>query len=95
MTVDKILKDREATHGSYHNKAELIQMIKAIMRESDEWWELDYDMQESLDMIVTKIGRIIYGNASEPDHWNDIEGYAKLISNRLNNPPKSNPKLKK
>jgi hypothetical protein len=40
-------------------------------------------MAETLDMIAHKIGRIIAGNAAEPDHWRDIAGYAQLVANRL------------
>lgn len=32
----------------------------------------------ALTMIMGKITRILGGNASEPDHWRDIVGYATL-----------------
>jgi hypothetical protein len=32
---------------------------------------------------VHKIGRIVNGNPDAVDHWIDIAGYAKLISDRL------------
>lgn len=37
-------------------------------------------MSESLDMILHKIGRIIAGDPTHADHWDDIAGYAKLVS---------------
>jgi hypothetical protein len=34
-------------------------------------------------MIIHKIGRIVTGNPDVPDHWLDIEGYARLVRDRL------------
>jgi hypothetical protein len=34
-------------------------------------------------MIVHKIGRIVNGNPDKVDHWDDIAGYATLVSDRL------------
>ena len=36
-------------------------------------------------MIIAKLSRIIYGNPNHADHWIDIAGYAKLVSDRLEN----------
>jgi hypothetical protein len=36
-------------------------------------------------MIAMKIARILSGNANFADHWEDIEGYARLVSNELEN----------
>jgi hypothetical protein len=33
---------------------------------------------EALEMICTKIARILSGNPNDPDHWKDIAGYAEL-----------------
>jgi hypothetical protein len=92
MTIDKTLAEREITHGNYENKAIFIQGMKCAMRSEDGWWELDYDMQESLDMIATKIARILIGNANHVDNWHDIAGYSLLIEQRLNAAPTRKPK---
>lgn len=39
--------------------------------------------RESLELIATKMGRITSGNPNIQDHWDDISGYAELISKRL------------
>jgi hypothetical protein len=87
MTTDisAILAEREKTHGNYEIHAAITQDLKRVMRNHvcDLDRRLDDDMQESLDMIAHKIGRIIAGNAAEPDHWRDIAGYAQLVANRL------------
>jgi len=87
MTTDisAILAEREKTHGNYEIHAAITQDLKRVMRNHvcDLDRRLDDDMQESLDMIAHKIGRIIAGNAAEPEHWRDIAGYAQLVVNRL------------
>jgi hypothetical protein len=87
MTTDinAILAEREKTHGDYEIHAAITQDLKRVMRNHvcDLDRRLDDDMQETLDMIAHKIGRIIAGNPAEPDHWRDIAGYAQLVANRL------------
>jgi hypothetical protein len=95
MKIDKTLAEREITHGNYKNKAIFIQGMKCAMRSEDGWWKLDYDMQESLDMIATKIARILIGNANHVDNWHDIAGYSQLIVNRLQTPNKLKPAPKR
>lgn len=73
-----LLNEREKTHGSFPDKALLIQNIKAMLRFETGWEALSPAQQEALDMIVSKIGRIMTGNPNEPDHWADIAGYAGL-----------------
>jgi hypothetical protein len=36
-----------------------------------------------MDMIFSKLARIINGDANHIDSWLDIAGYAKLVSDRL------------
>ena len=87
MTTDMnvLLAEREKTHGDYVTRALITQDLKRIITHhvADLDRRLDDDMQESLDMIAHKIGRIIAGNPAEPDHWRDIAGYAQLVANRL------------
>ena len=44
---------------------------------------LDADQVEALDMIATKIARILNGNPDHVDSWIDIAGYATLVADRL------------
>jgi hypothetical protein len=87
MTTDinALLAERRKTHGDYMMHAVITQNLKRIMRNhiADLDRRLEHDMQETLDMIAHKIGRIIAGNPAEPDHWRDIAGYAQLVANRL------------
>ena len=79
--VDEILKNRDSIHGDFQKVAETSQSLKAIIAEGEN--RLPLDMNESLDLICTKIARIANGNYNEIDHWLDIAGYAQLISNKL------------
>ena len=49
------------------------------MRRGVNWKSLDDMQRETLEMVATKIGRILSGNPHEVDHWKDIAGYAQLI----------------
>lgn len=89
--INAILNEREKTHGAFSDHARITQRLKSVIAE-----ELLYrhergqppltDMQrESIDMIEHKVGRIIAGNPNEPDHWNDIAGYAVLPTKEVLN----------
>jgi hypothetical protein len=81
--VAETLAERETLYGNFHVKAVGIQGLKSVMRNSPGWANLPYDMKESLEMIATKIGRILNGNPNHHDSWHDIGGYAKLVADRL------------
>lgn len=84
MNVNEMLVERGKTHGDFEAHAAMSQTFKYILRDSKAWDTLDPHMQEALDMIVHKIARILVGNPTHVDHWDDIAGYATLVSNILN-----------
>ena len=81
--VETILAQRGKDYGDYASKAQFIQNMKLLIRMSPNWFDLDPDMRESMEMIAHKMGRIAYGDPSHLDSWIDIAGYAKLVSDRL------------
>lgn len=83
MKTKDLLKERQTTHGEYLPKCDTIQNLKIILRNTEGFHQLSYDQMESLDLICTKIGRILHGDPDIIDHWDDIAGYAQLISQRL------------
>jgi hypothetical protein len=85
MSAKKLINKREKTHGSFSENAKVSQGIKECYHNSVGWPDLPNDAKESLDLIATKISRILSGNHSEKDHWDDIAGYAELIASRLKN----------
>lgn len=75
----KILDEREKTHGSFSEVSRVAQRLK------DEVWSASIpDLhQEALDMICTKMARVVCGDHNEIDHWRDIIGYATLVMNDI------------
>lgn len=81
---ESILNEREKTHGDYENTAFIAQQLKTIISQNLPFERHSKPViAESLDMICTKLARILSGNPYEKDHWDDIAGYAKLVSERL------------
>ena len=81
--IDALLDEREKTHGDYAEHADVTQRLKIIMHNHDGISQLSFMQLEALDMIAHKIGRILAGNPNFKDHWDDIAGYARLVSQRL------------
>ena len=86
--IDKTLADRGKTYGAFKEQARLTQTLKTVMRTGDNWNgdladDMRDDMREALDMIASKIARILNGDPTHKDSWHDIIGYAKLIEDTL------------
>ena len=81
--MSDLLDEREKTHGAFYNVASMAQELKDAMRRGRNWKVLDDTERETLEMIASKIGRILAGNPHEPDHWRDVAGYATLIERAL------------
>lgn len=84
MTKDKIdalLRERDKTHGDYTPQAEVTQALKRVVQRYSKG-QLTYVQLDALEMICVKMGRILAGNPNEVDHWEDIQGYARLVAQR-------------
>lgn len=82
---DPLLQEREKTHGDFRNTARVAIELKRIFRVEGGFTGkptpgIDARKAEALDMIATKIARIVTGDSTCRDHWDDIVGYAKLGS---------------
>ena len=75
-----LLEERGETHGSFALNARISQGLKDVIKHYAHPSQLNSVQKESLDLICTKIGRILSGNADFEDHWDDIAGYAQLSS---------------
>ena len=85
--VSQTLADRGKIHGDYAQTAATIQNLKQIARHSPNWPSLTHVQSESIEMILHKIGRILSGDPNHPDHWHDIQGYAKLAEDDIHKTP--------
>ncbi len=83
--VDAILDERASTYGRFIDVAMFAQSMKELIHTTldEQNAALQADHQEALDMIASKIARIVLGNASHVDSWVDIAGYAQLVADRL------------
>ena len=79
--IQDLIQSRSKTHGDFEQKAIFIQEMKRLVHEQDH----TYAHLEALDNIIQKIGRIVYGDADEKDHWRDIAGYALLAESTCTN----------
>lgn len=83
MSVDSTLAEREARYGGFSNNASYAQGIKEIMRASKSWPLLTAVQREALELIASKLGRLLSGDPAYVDNWHDIGGYAKLAEDHL------------
>lgn len=81
--INKVLEERGQNYGDFEQHAYITQSLKEVAQERVDWKDLCPYMQESLDMIFHKIGRILNGNPYYLDSWVDIVGYAQLVVNEL------------
>lgn len=81
--IGNTLAERQKTHGDFKDHANITQDLKNLIRSNPGWTVLTSSMQEALDMIAHKIGRVLSGNPEHLDHWRDIAGYATLIERQL------------
>lgn len=84
-TTDALLEERGKTHGDFSVHARITQRIKLTIYEDPgvDQDKLGYVHCEAIDMIAHKLGRIAAGNPDFADHWDDIAGYARLVSQRI------------
>jgi hypothetical protein len=87
MSVEKTISERKSTHGDFYTQASSSVRIINALEGGKNWRWMEADQKEALILIAVKLGRILTGNAYEPDHWHDIAGYAQLVENRLNGLP--------
>jgi hypothetical protein len=83
--VGKVLDARAEQYGSFMQSSDTVVRIKSIMHNAvaRNNVHLYPDQLQALDMIATKISRIVHGNPNHLDSWIDIAGYATLVADRL------------
>ena len=83
--VGKVLDTRAEQYGSFMQSSDTAIRIKGIMHNAVARNEVHLypDQLQALDMIATKISRIVHGNPNHLDSWIDIAGYATLVADRL------------
>ena len=88
--VEKTLQKRGETYGRFADNAEIAQRLKRVVRDGVKYSELPFDVCEAFDMILSKISRAVTADYKHLDTYEDIQGYAKLVQDRLEEDKKQN-----
>jgi len=83
--VDAILNERAGNYGPFATQATIAQRLKHVAHTAagEQGKTFATDQAEALDMIFSKISRILNGDPNHLDSWTDIAGYATLVADRL------------
>lgn len=82
-TIQTTLDQRGNEYGDYSDMADLAQRLKEVMKHTPKWETLSMVQRESLEMLATKLARILTGNPNNRDSWHDIAGYVTLVERQL------------
>lgn len=91
------LDERGARYGDFSDHAAIAQQLQDVMRgfrlarmlpdmmveERTPWNDLSPVARQALTVIADKIARILSGDPNYADNWHDIQGYARLVEERL------------
>ena len=83
MSVQDTLTERGGRYGDFSDHAEIAQSLQKTMRQTSGWDRLDAPKKQALTVIADKIARILNGDPEYADNWHDIQGYARLVEERL------------
>lgn len=86
--VNAILQQRGARYGDFRDHALVAQSIKRAYSTSPNYDALPDMHRQALEVIADKIARILTGDYNYDDNWIDIQGYARLVQERLPLPSK-------
>lgn len=81
--VAATLAERGSRYGDFTHHAEVAQRLQDVMREYPGWDQCNPVQRQALTVIADKIARILSGDPNYADNWHDIQGYAKLVEDRL------------
>jgi hypothetical protein len=83
VEITDILQQRERRYGDFRDQAHFACSFKDLARTAAGWSTMTEYQREGLDMILHKIARALSGDPAYIDTWVDIEGYAKLVVDRM------------
>jgi hypothetical protein len=81
--IERTLNERGTRYGDFTDHARICQNIKQAMMQEAGWSRLSDVQKQSLEVIADKQARILSGDPNYADNWHDIQGYAKLVEDRL------------
>ena len=103
MSIQDTLQERGNRYGDFSDHAKIAQDLQAVMQGATTgrvpfeeggatpWLLLSPVQRQALTVIADKIARILSGDPNYADNWHDIQGYAKLVEERLPVPAEAAP----
>ena len=82
MSIDKVLNERGSRYGDFSDVATVSQDLQHVLFCAADQ-KLADDQREAIQMICSKLARIVCGDHNYVDSWTDIAGYATLVEKRL------------
>jgi hypothetical protein len=76
-------RESESPRGDFAETAAIAQSLKRVFRSARNWPELDDRQREALEMIATKLARLLTGDPNYADHAVDIAAYAELFARAI------------
>ena len=83
MTVEQTLAERGERYGDFTDHANIAQGLQDVMRATPGWTTMPATHRQALTVIAHKVARILNGDPYYPDNWHDVQGYARLVEERL------------
>lgn len=83
--VDELLSKKSQMHGSFYEVSRRFLRISSAILQGAKHGDLSPEQQTAIYMIAMKLARIVEGDSNHPDHWVDIQGYARLAEMSLDN----------
>ena len=81
--IDDLLKDRGSRYGDFGVQAQTARAIKGTFESASNWSYLPPYMQEGLDLVATKLSRMLCGDYMYLDNVVDIIGYMTLVKTEM------------
>lgn len=83
MSVNKTLEERGSRYGRFVDHAAIAQGLLEVLWSTPGWLNVPRDARQALCTICDKMARICNGDPDYTDNYHDIQGYAKLVEDRL------------
>lgn len=81
--VQSTLDERGARYGDFSDHAFIAQALQDVMRAAPGWNRCDAVKRQSPSALADKIARVLSGDPGYADNWHDMQGYARLVEERL------------
>lgn len=81
--VSATLAERGGRYGAFKDHAKIAQGLQEVLQAAPNWSKLDPDMRQAMCVICDKMARILNGDPYYEDNWHDIQGYARLVEERI------------